>query len=105
MVSESAVITWPIVYKSPLVQTMIRACGEFGVLMKYEQLETGESLKHYDKIKPYKNVISWVCFAKPDEFWKSNYNFLFLENGLLDRGKSYYLDSNGYGILSNIVLI
>lgn len=103
MISESAVITWPIVYKSPLVQTMIRACGEFGVLMKYEQLETGESLKHYDKIKPYKNVISWVCFAKTDEFWKSNYNFLFLENGLLDRGKSYYLDSNGYGILSNIV--
>ena len=96
-------ITWPKVYETSLCLMMKRVCKSFDIDLQNKPLFDGcTGSNHAEMIKSASNVISWVCFAKSEEL-KFNRNLLFFENGLLDRGLSYYLDDNGYGASSNIV--
>lgn len=104
MNAVASLITWPGVYETSLCLMMKRTCRAFDVeLLNNPLFEGCTGSNHADMIKASPNVISWVCFARSEEELKLNRNMLFFENGLLDRGFSYYLDDNGYGSSSNIV--
>jgi hypothetical protein len=104
MFTTAALITWPNVYKTDTVKSMIDACLEFDIILNAVPLYEGITGKeHFELISKYKNVISWVCFSASDDLVKKDRNYLFFENGIIMRGKTFYLDDNGYGVNSNIV--
>jgi hypothetical protein len=104
MNAVASLITWPGVYETSLCLMMKRACRLFDIDLQNNPLFDGcTGSMHSEMIKASPNVISWVCFARSEEELKFDRNLLFFENGLLDRGLSYYLDDNGYGASSNIV--
>lgn len=104
MNAVASLITWPGVYETSLCLMMRRACKAFDIDLQNNPLFEGcTGSNHASMIKAMPNVISWVCFARSEEELKLDRNLLFFENGLLDRGRSYYLDDNGYGASSNIV--
>jgi hypothetical protein len=108
MIGTASVISWPGVLKTKLVQSFGLACRSFDIFLEHipfvEGVNTSAS-KHFETIQQKKNSIAWVCFSPSEAEQKRKVNILFLENGLLDRGKSYYLDDNGYGQYSNIVAL
>jgi hypothetical protein len=75
----------------------------FDIKLEKVALESTDK-SHYPQILEYKNTIAWMCHSVPQEEQKKRVNMLFFENGLLDRGRTYYLDDNGYGRYSNVVL-
>lgn len=105
MLVPASIISWEGLCKSPLGFSMKRACSDFDINLKELNLfDKCTGMDHYALIKPQKNVICWMCYAVPETEIKNNRNILFLENGLLDRGRSYYFDDNGWGVNSNIVI-
>lgn len=108
MIGSASVISWPGVLGTKLVRSLGEACLSFDILLEHIPLVDGvntSSSEHFASITKKKNSIAWVCFSPSEAEQKKKSNILFLENGLLDRGKSYYLDDNGYGQFSSIVAL
>jgi hypothetical protein len=83
---------------------MIELAYEFDVNLERVELEKGiDSESHYILMCQYQNVIAWVNYGVPFDVQSRERNTLYFENGLLNRGYTYFLDDNGYGNYSNIV--
>lgn len=104
MTAKAAMIAWPSTLNSRLACSMNNICCSFDIsLQRIPLLKEHSNEDHINMIKSHKNVICWISYAEPQEKQKINRNVLFIENCLLYRGISYYLDDNGHGHLSNIV--
>jgi len=104
MLRNASIITWPGILKNGLVASLVEACSRFDINL--ERISLDDALKgkgHFQTIEESKNSIAWLCYGIPQEEQKKKANILFFENGLLDRGRSFYLDDNGYGQFSNVV--
>ena len=102
--SKAVIIAWPHVLGTPLVQSIIELSGTFDIY--FEKIEITKQTTPPDlfiTMCRYKNVISWVNHGFSFEVQSKNRNMLYLENGLLTRGKTFFFDDNGYGNYSNIV--
>lgn len=108
MIGTASIISWPTVLNTKLVKSMSLACESFDIFLEQIPFVDGQNTfarKHFEILQKHKNSISWVCFYCSEIEQKDKVNLLFFENGLLDRGNSYYLDDNGYGQNSNIVAL
>jgi hypothetical protein len=108
MIGTASVISWPGVLKTKLIQSFGLACRSFDINLEHIPFIDGvntSASSHFKAIQQNKNCIAWVCFYPSEAEQKRKVNILFLENGILDRSKSYYLDDNGYGQYSNIVAL
>jgi hypothetical protein len=102
---KAAIITWPNIMLSNLVISMKKLAYEFDIDLQEVPLapKTGGK-EHYSLISKFEHVVSWANHGKPFEQQNKERNILHFENGLLTRGETFYLDDNGYGSSSNIVL-
>lgn len=103
--TEAAIVTWPGILTTPLVQSMKILAFDFDVrIIERPLIANSDGKSHYKLLQQYKNVISWTYHGANCEQQNRERNTLYFENGLLVRGKTYYLDDNGYNSCSNIVL-
>ena len=104
MMGNAALIAWPHILTTPLVHSIIEVSRSFDIhLQKTEITKQTEPSDLFITMCQYKNVITWVNHGFSFETQNKDRNVLYLENGLLTRGKTFFLDDNGYGNYSNIV--
>jgi hypothetical protein len=105
MTKKASLIVWKHIFNCPLFLNMHKLCAEFDISLKTHFFPRDNTVSkfHIDRINESSNIISWVCYHFSEYQLKSK-NFLYLENGILNTSDYFYLDCNGYGALSNIVI-
>lgn len=102
---NAAIIAWDGILKTLAVKNIAKVCNQFNINLETVPMPSScDSNTLWEMIQNHKNVIAWACPSEAEEFQKINRNILFMDNSALDPGKFLYLDDNGLGKNSNIVL-
>ena len=103
--TQATFIIWPTVYRTSAIQSMISIAKDYGV--HFENIFLDGSLHpddHAKLVRQQKNTIAWTSHGVPYDLQRYNTNILFLENGPLLRNRTIFVDENGFGDKSNVVL-
>lgn len=102
---HASLIVWPQVYRTKAMQALVSIAEDFGVQFNKILLDGTLPPDKFTKlIMQQKNTIAWTSHGTPYEIQRKNSNILFLENGPLIRKRSIFVDENGFGSASNVVL-